>query len=213
MLLGAFPSDSKWSADELKPLANIVYRRIQEALSTQGLPNLQAQVEVTLPAGETQLGDRLPENLVFPLRLWERTAGSEDQFITMRKSNNDLPTLVDLADRLFVWNWFGNDLRFIGATQDVELRLRYESTLDDLTYDSPGDVIVIRGSENAVVLGITAYAISANSTKEKKPLDPFYYKLFQDELHQLVNRSVRPEQRRGRRMRPFGALRVFFNNS
>ena len=77
VLLGDVPSGKQYPPEILKPVANIVYRRIQEAFSEHGLSVLQKEVEFTLPANDIVADNLLPSDLFIPRRMWERpSAGS-----------------------------------------------------------------------------------------------------------------------------------------
>jgi len=46
------------------------------------------------------------------------------------------------------WEWRTDGVYFIGATQDNQIRMRYNSAYPDLT--GPNDVVLIRGAQEAI---------------------------------------------------------------
>lgn len=69
---------------------------------------------------------KLPTDMLQPIRLWERTATSNDTFQTMHQANDGLAPR-NQTDRFSDWEWRGDRLNFVGATQGRDLRIRYEA--------------------------------------------------------------------------------------
>src|SRR5271165_2325452 len=73
---------------------------------------------------------QLPADLLSPLEIWERRKGSQDNFVEVVDLTNDggLPSRAQ-GQYLGVFEWAGDDLVFIGATQDQDIKIRYQRSL------------------------------------------------------------------------------------
>jgi hypothetical protein len=91
---------------------------------------------------------------------------------------------------LSVWEWRGDGVYFLGATQDTQIRLRYSKAYPDFT-DATSPVLV-RNAQEAI-----AYATAALAEKWDEAAS--------DALEDLVAAAVRREQQSARRRRPFSA--------
>src|ERR1700733_5840060 len=128
----------------LIPYANSAYRKVQRALGTVGSGGFRADdallvvtaVANTDPSVQVSITDatappnQLPIDLLVPLKLWERPNGSGDDFVEMTDLTNHggLPSQPQGLN-LQYWEWRADGLYFLGATQDTQLRLRYEKAL------------------------------------------------------------------------------------
>jgi hypothetical protein len=73
----------------------------------------------------------LPSDLFVPWDLWERPTGSAIGFQKMHKPDVALPSVYQTA-YLNLWEWRGDAIWLIGATQTMDLRLRYEAVIPDI---------------------------------------------------------------------------------
>src|SRR5579863_6108010 len=128
----------------LLPYLNSGYRKVQRAIGNAGGGGFiqdDAMLVVTAVAGQdaslqvsltdaTAPPNQLPTDLLVPLKLWERTNGSSDDFVEMTDLTNHggLPSQPQGLN-LQYWEWRADGLYFLGATQDTQLRLRYEKAL------------------------------------------------------------------------------------
>ena len=125
----------------LIPYANSAYRKVQRALANVGsggfladdallvvaaVANTDPSVQVSI-TDATAPPNQLPIDLLVPLKLWERPNGSGDDFVEMTDLTNHggLPSQPQ-GSNLQYWEWRADGLYFLGATQDTQLRLRYE---------------------------------------------------------------------------------------
>lgn len=67
---------------------------------------------------------KLPKDMLEPIRLWERSAGTTDTFQEMNASTNGLSPR-DQMERFVDWEWRNGRINFVGATQPRDLRIRY----------------------------------------------------------------------------------------
>ncbi len=70
----------------------------------------------------------LPDDMLYPTQLWERTTGTNDVFHRMDAPSGGLESAMQ-GPYLKQWEWRNNRLNFRGATQSVDIRLRYYCSL------------------------------------------------------------------------------------
>src|SRR6185437_1440647 len=105
----------------------------------------------------TAAPNQLPSDLLVPLKLWERAAGSSDDFLEMwdLTDHGGLPSQPQGAGLQF-WEWRADGLYFLGATQDRQIRLRYQKAYPDLV-DATSPVL-IRNAQEAIAYFTAAMA-------------------------------------------------------
>lgn len=70
----------------------------------------------------------LPDDMLYPTQLWERTTGTNDVFHRMDAPSGGLESAMQ-GPYLKQWEWRNNRLNFRGATQNVDIRMRYYCSL------------------------------------------------------------------------------------
>ena len=135
-----------------------------------------------------------------PLEVWERPNLSCDDFVQMVDvtTGGGLPSIAQ-GIALGVWEWRADGLWFVGATQDTQIRLRYQKSFPD--FSDGTSVVLIRNAQEAIAYSGAAMAALARGS----PLADSWDKAAQDALEDLVIASVRRDQRVGRRRLPFSA--------
>jgi hypothetical protein len=66
--------------------------------------------------------------MLYPTAVWERQTGSNDVFHCMGVPSGGLESAMQ-GPYLKEWEWRNNNLNFRGATQNVDIRMRYYSSL------------------------------------------------------------------------------------
>src|SRR5208283_1065742 len=205
-----------WATDAvLIPYVASAYRTVQRKLANAGSDLfITDDVELVIfavsaaqqdPGTVVVLNDagappnQLPSNLLNPLKLWERPNLSTVDFEEMENwtSKGGLPSRLQGAS-LDDWEFRTDGLYFIGATQDTQIRLRYNAAFPDLT--GPTDVVLIRGAQEAlayVAAGLAGIARGA-------PLAEQMEQLATDYIEDLISANVRAQQNQGTRRRPYG---------
>src|SRR5689334_5229702 len=198
----------------LLPYANSAYRKTQRALGNAGaggfiqddvllvVPAI-AQVDISLQVSindATAPPNQLPSDLLVPVKIWERASGSSDDFVEMAdlSQHGGLPSRAQ-GLMLSVWEWRGDGVYFLGATQDTQIRLRYLKAYPDLT-DATSPVLV-RNSQEAIAYATAALAGWARGS----PLAAKWDDAAGDAIEDLVVQAVRREQQTSRRRRPFSS--------
>ena len=152
----------------------------------------------------------LPDDMVVPLRLWERQNGTANFAPPMKQPNGGL---VALDQQLFLvdWEWKTDGLRFRGAMQSQDVRLEYRKQLPKLV--APTDPVPIRG-----VLNAAAYHASVIFTESRGGMVAPQFKLAAQEEMVLAQKDiVRRRQRKQVRRRPYagrgGRSRAYLSSS
>ena len=103
---------------------------------------------ITIPSGNTSLGfgivaPKLPDDLVEIQQLWERISGVEP-FLPMRKVEFIPHYLEDIEiNQFLVWAWMDNEIRFLAANIDIDLKIDYIQSLFTNVTDENSFIMVI----------------------------------------------------------------------
>jgi hypothetical protein len=196
----------------LLPYANSAYRKVQRALASvqsgtflsddallvvMAVSEVDASLQVSI-TDATAPPNQLPTDLLVPLKLWERPNKSTDDFLEMLDltAHGGLPSLPQDASLVY-WEWRADGLYFLGATQDTQIRLRYEKALPDLT-DATSPVLV-RNAQEAIAFFAAAMASAARGAPQAARWD----EAGADALEDLLVRATQREQQSARRRRPY----------
>jgi hypothetical protein len=198
----------------LLPYANAAYRKVQRVLANvQAGAFLQDDVLLVVPAvtevdasvqvsitDATAPPNQLPTDLLVPTKLWERANGSTDDFIEMTDltDSGGLPSEPQ-GEMLNVWEWRADGLYFLGATQDTQIRLRYEQSFPDLC-DATSPVL-IRQAQEAIAYATAAMAGAARGAPQAERWDS----AAADAMEDLIARATQREQQLPRRRRPYSS--------
>lgn len=152
--------------------------------------------------GVTNLADPyLPGDMIIPLRLWERFAGTQNPFCQVCPSIDGLPSGMVQTQQFRYWDWRGDVIYLPGASQNNELRLRYVAYFPELT--GPESVVGYRRMAIALAY-MTAYAFAQARGSAQAPA---MQSMAQNELDQIVSQTTRKKQRRGASKRAYGGGR------
>ncbi|HET9402519.1 MAG TPA: hypothetical protein VFO34_16360 [Candidatus Acidoferrales bacterium] len=198
----------------LLPYVNSAYRKAQRALAAAGQETfLVDDVLLVVPAvaevdssqqvminDNTAPPNQLPTDLLAPVSLWERPNGSADDFMPMVdvSARGGLPSLQQESTLRF-WEWRQDGIWFIGATQDTQIRLRYQKAYPDFTDGT--SVVLVRNSQEAMAYAGAAMAALARGSPFAERFDG----IAADALEDLITATVRRDQEGGRRRRPFSS--------
>jgi len=202
----------------LIPYLNAAYRKVQRALANVGVSAFVTDnVTVIVPAvtaadaslqvsisDATAPPNQLPTDLLRPVRLWERASGSSDNFVEMTDltDHGGLPSRPQGAT-LGLWEWRADGIYFLGATQDTQVRIRYQKALPDLA-DATSNVL-IRNAQECLAYWTAAMASMARGS----PLADKWDAAGDDALEDLISGATRREQQTVRRRRPYSWRRGY----
>ena len=131
------PSGTIFQDTKIIPLLQKAYAELQTKMMLNGLPVLkEASATTTVNAGVTALGDGsgLPSDFIYPIELAERTSGSADRFEPMDEKAWEPD--VEQSEKLIYWNWREEEIKFVGATANRDVRIRYMKGLTRITADT-----------------------------------------------------------------------------
>jgi hypothetical protein len=202
----------------LLPFVNSGYRKAQRALANvqsgsflsdnvllvvQAVTAVDPSVQVSI-TDATAPPNQLPPDLLVPVKIWERANLSSDDFAEMvdLTDHDGLPSEAQ-GQALRYWEWRADGIYFLGATQDTQIRLRYQKSYPDLT-DATSPVL-IRNAQEALAYAAAAMAGAARCSPQALRWDA----AAADALEDLVVRATQREQQTGRRRRPFSSRAGF----
>lgn len=193
----------------------IAWRRLQEYLAELGIVRLTREAILTGvtpvlsldPATQVFLNwttyfdgvnyndaPILPQDLLLPLRLWERVTGQNAGFAPMDNWLDGLPAWGKTACNR-IWEWREDSIFLPGALQTMDIRLRYAAYLPDFVtqgktqwYNQPVPI--------ARVLDPFAYFICSEMANARGDTDGAAFdQKAQAAAKRVFNREVRMKQR------------------
>jgi len=210
-------------------IVNGGWRRLQQYLANQGYNRVVNEVILTIPPVTTTSTDPaiqvwlnwsqyfdganyfsppttgvLPQDLISPLRMWERWSGQNAIFREMVYQLDGLPTYPKTtANQMFEWR---NDAIYMpGSLMEMDLRIRYAAYLPDFIdqgdvawYNSPMPIMYCRDA----MANYIAYEFC--KARGDQGADDFMKKA-EEAANQIFNRDVRAKQRTNARRRPYGS--------
>ena len=214
-----------WATDAvLLPYANSAYRHVNSELGNVQAPSyIKDDVLMVLPAVAGQDASvqavlnnagfnngtsnfttysgvvlQLPVDLMVPLRIEERTAGSTEEWIEITDMTDagGLPEQLQ-GSRLCYWEWRTDGIYLLGATQDEQIKLRYEAAFLDMTDGT--SPLEIRDGQNAVAFKTAELVALARGGAMAPLMKPQY----DDAIELLKNRVAQREQHVGRRRKAY----------
>lgn len=111
------------------PYLNIALSDLEERMQLSNIPvTNQSSAVIAIPAGVLGIGGvgqpALPQDLIEPQSLYERTTGTNDLFIRMNPVEF-LPHGLQQISSLVWWAWLAQTIKFIGATNANDVQLDY----------------------------------------------------------------------------------------
>lgn len=146
-------------------------------------------------------GPPLPINLVVPVNLWERQAGTDDDF-TLMSQRRYLPKTNVLTAYLQYWSYRKQIIQFLGANQNREVKVDYVG--DTLTFvTSVNSQLNLFNCKSFLAYrtgALTAEYMGENSTRADK-----LNANATSAMDKLINTDVKNQQSMPVRRRPFMA--------
>ena len=140
---------------------------------------------------------RLPTDCEIPLRLWERVTGQMGDMIPMQPSIDGLPTRPKYG-LLRDWEWRNDAIFFLGASQSLDLRIRYKRILNDPPNLTTAPIPLIRCAVALAYLVVEIFAASRGST-----ILPVFQSEKEEAIKQIINTTTRKKQRTNFRRIPY----------
>lgn len=197
---------------------NSAWRTLQDELMNSGVENFPNEIVLsnlpvvgsTDPASQAfisfstffdgnanQVAPLLPQDLVVPLKLWERPSGTNQVFAEMAPANDGLSSRTKTTN-LGQWEWRGDSIYLIGATQNVDVRLRYSRYLADITPQGSSPIPILRSAK-----ALAYFVASEFATARGSPVADSFAQKGMNEVKQMVERTTRKQQRGQHRRRGY----------
>jgi hypothetical protein len=161
------------------PYINMALRELQELFELNNVPvtDTVTDVEVTIPAGIKFVGfspdmpvvgtPYLPDDLIEPKVVWERSSGV-NPYTPMTKLDY-LPRYQEGQEynQFLYFTWQSNELRFLPANQDNDIKLDYIRSLFPIVTDEDDDLPVINAQSflQFRTAGLLAEFLAENATR------------------------------------------------
>jgi hypothetical protein len=151
--------DAVYHDEIIIPYFKMAYDELKLNLQDYNIPFTNKTSEViTVPAGITDIGGPegpgLPNDLIEIMGMYERTAGTDNNFLSMTR-NIFLPKTEQQIAYLQVYSWQKQYIKLLGATSNIEVKIDYIA--EDMTMDPDANtVMVLHNSKLALQYGTAA---------------------------------------------------------
>lgn len=183
-------------------LANKVYKELQTKLSADGVGVVkEISAIVVLPTPQTVLSDGagLPADLLYPLEVQERGVGAEN-FVGMSESEWE-PDYVP-SQTLNYWSWREDELKFPGATQNRDLKIKYVKSLGSIIEANSPILILNSQTWLAQRLAAVASVVIGSNPSRASLLSSDLVTIWDDLIATMIKRQQSiPVRRRRTRFR------------
>lgn len=191
-----------YSDTVLIPMVNSAYRKVQRKLLDTGSPTMsEVYVYSALPVDTEILSDssdpQLPIDFLAPRLLWEKPTGTSDVNYQKIQPADNIESTPQLGFN-WVYSWRSEKIILPGATQVLDLKLRYFRALERVT--SSDSQFLIRGSDDALAYYTAALAANSRSS----PQAGTFQGLADAAILELCDMQAHSSQYRPRRRMPYG---------
>lgn len=190
------------------PYLNMAVAKLLEELERNNVPATDETAEyITVLAGQTKVmpsgsaeGPHYPSDLVDIRKLSERLLGTSDTFIIMNPQNflNERALTTALID----YSWRGQEIKFIGATTDREIKLDYVREIVHTVNDEKGIIGVINSKS---YLAFKGAALCAEFIDENMERAQVLEGEAEKSLDNILGIAAKGQQKITTRRRPFRA--------
>ena len=197
-----------WATDAvLLPLVNKAYRKVQQRMLEAGSKTMSSETTLTLPIGATSLLDttnpQLPTNFLAPRVLYEKISGAPFFGPSMEPVDVIPNGPQGSVNRYYSWREDG--IWFIGATNALDMLIRYFQALQDMSDGTSS--IQIRGALDCVASYGAFLAASSRGLANAGT----FAQLFQEDIKNLLNMQAHARQYLPGRRQPYGVRRIAQN--
>lgn len=209
----AINSAARWVGRELRNRGKMTLVEDEYLVTIPGVvasdPTQQVNLTFTGINGNVVAANTptLPDDLIEPLKLWERPSGQTMNLLPMRNctAQGGLPKRFQ-RQQMSDWEWRTDMICFIGALQATDIIIRYSAVplLFSVTDDDPPVVSGTLGDIDAID-AMSYYAASQLIPKHGGAALGAQYRMEADRLlEQLATDVTRAQQFSPTRMRPYG---------
>jgi len=189
-----------------RPFLVMAYEEIRQECQNYNIPiTNKTSVAITIPQGQKDIGGptgpALPNDMIEPMECWEIPAGTNNDYMLMRRLNF-LPKTAILTAYLEVWSWQEQIIKFLGANGDIQVKLDYVSIgMPDIVDEN--SIIKLTNAVNflkAKTAAFCAMFIGENETRAQ-----VLNELSEQYKDVLLNIKIKSQQGIQTRRRPFMA--------
>lgn len=194
-----------WATDAvLLPLVNKAYRKVQQKMLEAGSKTMTSESTLTMTLGQTSLTDttspQLPVNFLAPRVLYEKISGTPFYGPSMEPVDVLPSGPQGSVNRYFSWREDG--IWFNGATNSLDMLIRYFQALPDLSDGTSS--IQIRGGLDAVA----SYGAFLADNSRGGMNSTVFSSLFGEDMGNLLNMQAHARQYLPGRRQPYGGRRI-----
>jgi hypothetical protein len=172
-------AQSVYTDAKILPYLNMALDELQEVFQYNNIPvTNEVSLVLTVKSGVDRIGfgttPSLPGNLVEIQRLWERSTGTDGPWIPVVKRDFVPRSLEDEnITQFLVWAWVKQEIRFIPATADNDLKLDYIADIFNTPIKIgdiavPLNVINVKQYLGFQTAALTAMFVAENETRAQK---------------------------------------------
>lgn len=148
------PSQTVYTNDKLLPFAKMVNADFLLNLASNGMPLIEEEVASAVVSAGAVVYPSQPADLIIPIELSERAYGSTGLYVPMVKRAWDPEEAKSTILRY--WSWREGIIKFLGATTNRQVKLRYQKTVNAI--ESVSSAIPADQAEQFFVFKIAEYA-------------------------------------------------------
>jgi len=188
-----------WGYTQLMPYLQRAYRTLELNMFLNGVRSLK-EVSAIIPVDPMSAEIVLPQDFVQPISVAERSAGTNDGFVTVLETDWDL---APQSDGICFWNWREDTLKISAPKQAREVFLRYRKGLSTLVGENSNITIPMSKSYLSAKTAANASAFGAANMERAAVLNTEA----NDCLGMLINSEIRNQQGNKFRRKPYGYSR------
>lgn len=197
---------SNVQSEQIQTFISIANRWMLDALSAADASDaVFVSTPQTIPAGDVTLQSSAvaTAGLLTPRQMWERRAGSTEQWQPM-ELRHPLPVNAVATTRLRWWDW-GNagevvGFRFVGATVNVSIKLTFIGRVREAIAD-PREFVSVLGATDIVAAYAAHLFCLSMQTPQGTASAGNFYAMAKDRLEAFLQRDVKLWQMRPVRSR------------
>lgn len=196
---------SVFTGDFILPYVNVAQRSILTKMRSAGVSEVRVRSSVIIvPALTATLTHSttpaLPADLVWPDEIWEAKRGGNNEDFYRIVGPITLPNQAR-SNTLGYWDWFKDELRFIGANEARDIKIDYWSTLSDFsTPVDPTDTVLLQDAINIISLLVCkGIAVSRGQYQAAQAFETQAV----DELESVINAQLKMQQQQPDRRQPY----------
>jgi hypothetical protein len=131
------PAGAIYPDAAMYPVMDLAYKELQTKLTRLGIPvTKEVSASYIVLAGTKSLveGAGLPLDLISPVWMGERNVGSTLQYADMFERSWE-PN-INPSQSLVYWTWREDQIKFVGATTDRDILIRYKKSLGSIVNEN-----------------------------------------------------------------------------